>query len=68
MQPVYHAEILEQTCENDTIIEDHGTLWTAQDPYEQACTSFAFEVPRQIVVKGLSRTQISGRYHLIALP
>ena len=22
MQPVYHAEILEQTCENDTIIED----------------------------------------------
>ena len=55
MEPVYNAEILEQNSEEDIVIEDNGTLWTAQDPYEHACTTFAFDVPRQQLSRYLAQ-------------
>ena len=55
MEPVYNVEIHERTSSEDFVIEDNGTLWMAQDPYEHACTTFAFDVPRQQLSRYLAQ-------------
>jgi hypothetical protein len=54
MEPVYNVELMENTSHSDVIIEDEGTIWPDQDPFEHACTTFFFEVPRQQLTRYVS--------------
>jgi hypothetical protein len=54
MEPVYNVELMENTSHSDVIIEDEGTIWPDQDPFEHACTTFSFEVPRQQLTRYVS--------------
>ena len=55
MEPVYNVELMENTSHSDVIIEDEGTVWPDQDPFEHACTTFSFEVPRQQLTRYVSK-------------
>jgi hypothetical protein len=55
MEPVYNVELMEITSHSDVIIEDEGTVWPDQDPFEHACTTFSFEVPRQQLTRYVSK-------------
>ena len=54
MEPVYNVELMENTSHSDVIIEEEGTIWPDQDPFEHACTTFSFEVPRQQLTRYVS--------------
>ena len=47
MEPVYNVTMVENGNHSDINLEDEETIWSHKDAYEQACVSFAFEMPRQ---------------------
>ena len=48
MEPVYNVTMVENGNHSDINLEDEEkTIWSHKDAHEQACVSFAFEVPRQ---------------------
>eukprot|EP00435_Cladocopium_sp_Y103_P060282 s1270_g22.t1 len=55
MQPVYNVTVLENTQDTDVYVEDCNTVWTDHDSHDQACVSFAFELPQQQLSKFLKR-------------
>ena len=42
---------------SDIVLEDEETIWSHKDAYEQACVSFAFEMPRQQMCRFLKRPE-----------
>ena len=45
------------TLEMDTDQEDEGILWPELDPFEHACTTFAFDVPRQQLSRYITKPE-----------
>eukprot|EP00435_Cladocopium_sp_Y103_P022950 s1076_g5.t1 len=57
MQPVYNVTLIENGSHSDIVLEDNETVWSPKDGYEQACTSFAFEMPQQQWSRFLARPE-----------
>ena len=57
MEPVYNVTMVENGNHSEINLEDEETIWSHKDAYEQACVSFAFEMPRQQMCRFLKRPE-----------
>jgi hypothetical protein len=57
MEPVCNVTMVENVNHSDIVLEDEETIWSHKDAYEQACVSFAFEMPRQQMCRFLKRPE-----------
>eukprot|EP00435_Cladocopium_sp_Y103_P066190 s232_g28.t1 len=57
MEPVYNVTMIENGSHSDILLEDNETVWAPKDVCEQACTSFAFEMPQQQWSRFLARPE-----------
>ena len=56
MEPVYNVTIVENEQSED-VLEDEGILWPELDPFEHACATFAFDVPRQQLSRYITKPE-----------